>query len=199
MSEVIMRKSFLGLCLALSTGAMVSPVRAQSLMARTWEFGVTAAAWFPGTMDGDVLDEALDPKKNTGLLLRASLDAYVVEKLAFGVYAAFAPISWENYSDGSTMFEVGVAIKPRFPIAGGEAAIKPGLSIGYRRMNSDYYYGDKINGMALNMGCEVQFDIHRSFVPYVEVGFLAQPTGSNDYDDWTFGPPIAYLGAGIAF
>ena len=193
-----MKKSFLAFCLILLSAALISPLRAQSLMARTSDFGITAAAWFSGTMDGKKTYEAYDPKKNTGLLLRASYDAYLVEKLAMGVYASFSPVSWENYTQSSTMFEVGVALKPRFPISGGRAAIVPAISVGYRSWSSDIAAGDKIHALGLNLECALQFQTHASFVPYVIVGFLGQPTGSNDYDDWTFGP-MFFLGAGIAF
>jgi hypothetical protein len=113
------------------------------------------------------------------------------------VYGAFGTMTWENHPDASTMFEIGFSMKPRFPLAGGAAAIKPGINIGYRHQSNPQPAGDKIGGLALDLSVEIQFQ-SSGIIPYIEVGFLSQPLGSNDYDDWDF-PPMPYVGAGVAF
>ena len=170
----------------------------KGLMSRGTGIGITSAVWLPGTVNYDKISDQYDPQKVAGFLLRVFIDGYVAEKFAVGAYVAFSPMSWDGYSSGSTMFEVGFSLKPRFSIGNGAAAIKPGFSIGYRSMSSDRSRADGVKGMAADMSCELQFDTHNIFVPYIEIGFLAQPTGGNDYDDINY-PPIFYIGGGIAF
>jgi hypothetical protein len=107
-------------------------------------------------------------------------------------------MSWEYDNRGSTMFEVGCALKPRFPIADGAAAIKPGLNIGYRAFSSKSVQSDKVNALAINMSIEIQFQTKSTVVPFFEFGFLAEPVGGNDLTKITF-PPIIYFGGGVAF
>jgi hypothetical protein len=168
------------------------------LMSRTTDFGITTALWLSGTVDYHKLSDNNDPKKQTGFLLKTFIDGYVAEKFSVGAYASFSPISWTGYSQGSTMFEFGISLKARFSLNNGAQAIKPGIEFGYRTMSSDLPQADGVKGMALNLSCEFQFDIHNTFVPFVNVGFLAQPTGGNSYDDIGFSP-IVYLGAGVVF
>ncbi|MGD0590265.1 MAG: hypothetical protein ABSA44_05640 [Bacteroidota bacterium] len=168
----------------------------KGLMSRTADFGVTAALWLGGKVR--IVDYDIKTDKNPGFLLRAFYDAYVVEKLAVGAYANFSPVSVEWYSTTAAIYEVGGAIKGRFPLGDGSIVIKPGLNIGYRMISSDYYIIDKSDAMALNASIEIQFNTKNLFVPFFEIGFLAQPVGGNDYTNITF-PPIIYLGGGVAF
>jgi hypothetical protein len=167
----------------------------KGLMSRTGECGVTAGLWLSGDIS---LSEYADFSKKTGFLLRVFYDAYVAEKFAVGAYVNFSPMSSDYSNIGATLFEIGFALKPRFPIADGAATIKPGLNIGYRLISSDIPASDEVNAMAINVSCEVQFDAKQGFVPYFEIGFLAQPVGGNDLTDVTFAP-IIYFGGGVAF
>lgn len=171
----------------------------KGLMSRNFEVGITTAIWFSGTVDYKNVYSAYDPEKATGFLLRVFLDGYVVDKLAVGAYLNFSPVSWNNYTSTSTMLEEGVSLKARFPISDGVAAVKPGISIGHRGFSSDNPSADKIDALGVNLSCEVQFYIHSICVPYVEISFLAQPSGSNDYDPAITFPPIFYVGGGISF
>jgi hypothetical protein len=166
----------------------------KGLMARNGDFGVSLNLW----LGGDIDFEGADISKETGFLLHMFYDTYVAEKFAVGAYINFSPMSWEVSDEGSTLFEIGFSFKARFPIADGAAAIKPGLCIGYRSISSDIPQSDEVNALGVNMSCEVQFDVHQIFVPYFELGFLAQPSGGND--DWEVAfPPIVYFGAGVVF
>jgi hypothetical protein len=168
------------------------------LMARTGDLGATAALWLGGDVDFG------GPKitKQAGFLLRVFYDAYVAEKFSVGAYVSLSPISWENESTGTTMFEFGCTFKARFPLADGAAAIKPGIGFGYRTMSIDQLSmaGEStgINAMAVDASIEVQFKADYNFVPFAEIGFLSQPVGGNGDRDMTF-PPFVYFGAGIAF
>jgi hypothetical protein len=175
-----------------SSGTQESP---QGLMARTGDFGVTAGLW----LDGEIsLGDHGRTDKDAGLLVRVFYDGYLMEKLAVGVYANFSPVSSVASTSSTTMIEFGAAIKPRFPISNGAAVIKLGLNIGYRMYSSDVPIMDKIDAMGLNVSAEVQFKTAGKIVPFVEVGFLAQPVGGNTYTDVTFAP-IIYFGGGVAF
>lgn len=166
----------------------------QGLMARTTDLGITVSLWLSGDVDFS------GPKitKNTGFLMRVFYDAYVAEKFCVGAYVSMSPISWEGYDKGTTLFEFGGSFKARFPLGDGGAAIKPGLSIGYRTASIDQLDPTGINAMALNASVEVQFATASTFVPFAEIGFLAQPVGGNGVRDMTF-PPIIYFGGGVAF
>jgi hypothetical protein len=166
------------------------------LMSRTGDFGVTVALWLGGKVR--IEGYSIKTDKNPGFLLRAFYDAYVVEKLAVGAYANFSPVSVEWNSTGATIYEIGGAIKGRFPLGDGSMVIKPGLNIGYRMISSDYNIIDKSDAMALGGSVEIQFNTKNIFVPFFEMGFLSQPVGGNDYTSITF-PPIIYFGGGVAF
>ncbi len=171
----------------------------KGLMSRHYDVGMTLAVWGSGTVDYKLVYSADDPQKSTGVLFHFFVDGYIAEQLAIGAYINVSPVSWDNYSATSTMTEIGVALKGRFPIADGAAVIKPGVGLGRRGFSSDDPMGDKISALAVNLSCEVQFDIHSTVVPFVEIGGLGQPSGSNDYDPAITFPPIPYFGIGIVF
>jgi hypothetical protein len=168
----------------------------QGLMSRNGDFGVTVGLWFGGNIN--IKKYGIKREKDTGFLLRAFYDASVAEKICVGAYFNFSPVSSPASTSGATLLEFGGSIKPRFPLGDGSAVIKPGLNIGYRMYSSDSNVMDKVDAMGLNVSVEVQFDIKNIFVPYIEVGFLAQPVGGNDITGISF-PPIIYLGVGAAF
>jgi len=168
----------------------------KDLMSRTHDFGITAGLWFSG--DISVARFGVWREKDAGLLLRVFYDEYIVEKLAVGAYINFSPVSSPALDQGATMFEIGGSFKPRFPLGGGKAILKPGLNIGYRMFSSSADILDKIDALGLNVSVEVQFATDAGIVPFAEVGFLSQPAGGNPISDITFAP-IVYLGGGIAF
>jgi hypothetical protein len=168
----------------------------KGLMARNADFGITAGLWLAGDIGFD--EWGIDREKDPGFVVRIFYDAAVAEKIMLGAYFNFSPVSSPASSSDATMIEIGGSIKARFPLGEGSATIKPGLNFGYRMYSSDADIMDKVDALGLNFSCEVQFDVHQIFVPYCEIGFLAQPVGGNNITGITF-PPIIYLGAGIAF
>ena len=164
------------------------------ILSRGGDFGIMGALWLSGTMERGKYS---DVTKETGFLTKIFYDGYLMEKLAVGLYVDLSPVSIKESTTGSTMIEIGVAFKPRFLLADGAAAIKPSISLGYRNFSSDNTYADKVNAMGLNAACEIQF-YSPSVMPFIEIGFLGQPSGGNDYSDLTF-PPIFYFGAGVIF
>jgi hypothetical protein len=168
----------------------------KGLMARTGDFGITASLWLGGKIR--IEDYGVKTDKNPGFLLKVFYDAYIVEKFSIGAYASFAPVSVEFYSTSATSYEFGGSLKGRFPLSDGSMVFKPGINFGYRAISSDYYRIDESDAFALNGSFELQFDTKGKFVPFIEVGFMTQPVGGNDYTSITF-PPIFYLGGGVAF
>jgi len=166
----------------------------KGLMMRDRDVGITAAYW----LSGEISVGGMRPEKEGGLLLRAFYDEYILEKLGVGAYVNFSPVSTEGSSEGATIIEFGGSIKPRFSLADGKSVLKIGLNIGYRMQSSDVIVMDKIDAMGLNLTVEVQFTTSSSIVPFVEIGFLSQPVGGNEYYDIQF-PPILYFGGGVAF
>ncbi len=182
---------------AVSAAQLSSPQSiSKGLMARTGDFGITAALWLGGKIRLE--DYSVKTDKKPGILLKAFYDAYLMERFSIGAYASFAPVSVEFYNTSATVYEIGGAIKGRFPLNDGAMALKTGLNLGYRAISSDYYRVDKSDAFALNGSFELQFDAKNKFVPFIEVGFITQIVGGNDYTSITF-PPIIYLGGGVAF
>jgi hypothetical protein len=164
----------------------------KGLMARTSDFGITGAVWLSGDFGGDV-----NITKSTGVLVRVFYDAYVVEKFSLGVFANLSPLGFDGTDEKATAYEFGGALKGRFPLGDGSSDIKIGVGIGYRMISSDFAAADKIKGLGIDATVEIQFTA-KSIVPFVEVGFLSQPTGGNVGYSVTFAP-IIYLGGGIVF
>jgi len=168
----------------------------KGLMARTGDLGITAALWLGGKIRLE--DYSVKTDKDPGFLLKVFYDAYIVDKFSIGAYASFAPVSVEFYNTSATVYEFGGSLKGRFPLSDGSMALKTGINFGYRAITSDYYRVDKSDAFALNGSFELQFDTKGKFVPFIEVGFITQPVGGNDYTSITF-PPIFYLGGGVVF
>ncbi len=189
-------RGFLAVVLLVALVCSISPGQTTNIMSRTGDFSITGAVWLSGDVYLKYYD--VDITKNTGFLLRAFYDYYVVEKLSVGLYGNLAPTSWEGGDQTATIYEIGFSIKPRFPVADGAVAIKPGLNVGYRTISSDFEQASKVNAMGLNASVEIQFSPSGVILPYMEIGFLAQPVGGNKYTDVTF-PPIFYFGAGVSF
>lgn len=120
------------------------------------------------------------------VFLRFFYDHYFSEKITAGGYVQFAPTAEFFRFDNASMIELGLAFKPRFILAD-QFALKPGFNVGYRKFSSDNDFVDS-NGLATNLSIELQYDWQRTFIPFFELGFLAQPAGGNDFTDITFGP-----------
>lgn len=196
-----MRKKLTLLLAAMTFCLTVSALAAERQ--KEIEIGISGGILLPGTIDvsGYEVDTKLAP------LFRFILDAYVAERLMMGAYVNFAIVGIDGQYDydyygnkkeadeSANMFEFGGALKGRFLISPA-VVFKPGLNIGYRIISSDLF--DKnTNGFAVNFSAEFQF-IGDNFSPYIDAGFLAQPSGGNSDIDLTF-PPIIYLNGGISF
>jgi hypothetical protein len=174
-----------------------APQVKQGLMARNGDFGLSVVFWGGGTVS---FEDYYHPEheKETSVLIRIFYDSYLMEKFAAGLYFNISPVKLELFDEGATMFEIGGAFKPRFPLADGKAVIKMGLNIGYRFYSSDIDVVKKSQGLGINGSFEVQFDAGSYIVPFIEFGLLSQPVGGTHGEtDITFGP-IFYFGAGIA-
>ena len=104
-------------------------------------------------------------------------------------------MSYESYSADGSFIEFGIAFKPKFMVSP-TVAIKPGLNIGYRKMETDESSYDA-EGLGLNASVEIQFQV-KGMLFFIEPGFLSQPAGGNDNTDITFGP-IGYINVGVCF
>ncbi len=135
----------------------------------------------------------------SGLMIHSFYDHFVAEYLSIGGYLNFSFPEIEFAEEGSTFTEVGLAIKPRFFIQD-VLTIKPGLNIGYRTVNSNNidFIGGKIQGLGINLTTELQLNIHETFKPFLDIGFITQPAGGNDEFTITFSPVLT-VRAGIAF
>ena len=159
------------------------------------EIGISGGLWMSGTMS--VWDDGwdVDVDKSSSLMLRAILDKYVGNDFAVGLYINFSQIEAEDADIDGTMKEFGFAFKPKFYMSP-TLAVKPGLNIGYRLITSSDI--EDIEGLGVNFSCEFQFLNNKKPAFYIDLGFLAQPTGGNDYYNLTFGP-IFYILAGVFF
>jgi hypothetical protein len=165
---------------------------------KTYEFGFSAGLWLSG---GDVSVDSdpvyVDLQKESSFMLKGYLDSIITPRFCIGLFGHYVPsITYENSTVEQSMFEIGFAIKPRFTLSD-TVILKPGLGIGYRKYSSDEKTADNMQALGTNFSCELQF-VSKSFTPYIEVGFLAQPVGGNS--DWSMDfPPIWYVMGGVAF
>lgn len=176
---------------ALLLGLIASVVTAapQDIM---YEAGGSAGFWLSGTIDV----EGVEADKDSSFLLRVFADMYVTPKFAVGAYLNYSPTEVEGVESSSTEF--GMGIKPRFFISP-EISIKPGLNIGYRSLSSDEDFADDVDGLAVNVSIEGQYHMLDSpVIPFVDLGFLSQPTGGNEFADITWAP-IMYISFGAAY
>ncbi len=191
---------------------------------KPYEIGISAGAVLPGSiwlsMVHDNVITSISP------MVKVSCDAYLVPKLAIGVYgsAVFATMDRLEEPDQHcaaadsvldryrhvTAYEIGGAIKPCFR-AGERVVIKPGLEFGYRRMSSDlevsYYYGyygsetvrfGQAHGLGLNGSLEVIMRTGGPVSPSVTLGMMSQPVGGNEDTEVSFAP-VLYLCGGVSF
>ncbi|MCB0278435.1 MAG: hypothetical protein KDD94_02980 [Calditrichaeota bacterium] len=166
------------------TGQMMS---SKSLEDREMDIGLTAAYWLEGDADID----GFTATKDGSFMFRGFIDGYLMPKFAMGAYINVTPYSQEGID--FTGLEFGMAIKPRFILSNGKAAIKPGLNIGYRSISSDFF--DTVSGLGVNLSIEYQIMTDANIF-HIEGGFLSQPAGGNDDSDVTWAP-VFYVGGGI--
>ena len=156
----------------------------------TMDIGISGNFWLSGTINV----EGYDADKSAGLLFRGFVDSFVAEKLTMGAYLNLAP-TVEVEDESGSMYEIGGALKYRAMV--GEMPLKIGINIGYRKLDSDAM-NDEIEGLGINLSAELQFNMDGNFVPFIEAGFLSQPSGGNEDVEVTWSP-IVYLGGGVAF
>jgi len=164
-----------------------SNIFAVDLKAKQYDFGFVLGYW----MSGDVSISGFTAEKEGSVLIRGFADAYLIQKLAMGVYFNFSPI--EQDGEEITVFEFGGSIKPRFFIQD-DLAIKPGLNIGYRSTSGEFDLMET-DGFGVNLSVEVQKALEKMVISF-EGGFLAQPAGGNEWIDLTYAP-IFYIGVGV--
>ncbi|MDY6933975.1 MAG: hypothetical protein SVZ03_07100 [Spirochaetota bacterium] len=164
---------------------------------KEYDLGISAGLWLSG--DISLNDYNIDIEKSASLLLRAIGDMYVAPKFAVGGYINISrgDVSYASEEETFTMFEFGMSFKPRFEISH-KQAIKPGLNIGYRKLDIPDYDDAESDGLGVNLSVEWQFFLESGYIFYIDGGFLSQPSGGNDDTDVTWSP-ILYLLGGVAF
>jgi len=167
-----------------------------TLKERSRDFGISVGYIFEGSAYFAEPDRY--SAHTAGPMIRAFYDSFLMERFAVGLYAQAALSDFPRYTteEGTILVELGFSAKPRF-LVGEKMALKPGLNVGYRTYLADDEYVQS-DGLGLNLGLELQYDIGASYLPFLEVGFISQPWGGNDETDITF-DPITYVQLGIAF
>lgn len=114
------------------------------------------------------------------VLFRADFTGYFSDYFGVGGYLSYAnPYYWAF--GNVSMYEVGFVMKGRFK-AGEKVLIKIPAYVGYRG------YGNEA-GQALAINLSGVFEYQGEQVkPFLDVGFLSQPTGGNDATTMTFSP-----------
>jgi len=166
----------------------------QTFRNKSFDLGIEGGIWFSGDVYFSLPDEYYT--KDSSFLFRAFFDAYVIPQLSFGAFANYSSVEFGDLDVSGTILEFGVSIKPRFFLTP-TVAFKPGLNIGYRTLSSSDLSEDA-EGLGVNLSLELQFDVGGSIIPFIDAGFLSQPTGGNEAMDITWGP-IVYVAGGIAF
>ena len=180
------------------------------------EYGISAGALFPGSIWLDMVSDNV--VNSASPMFRAFADVRVADYFAMGVYANVALITLDHLESyptvsipgdykNATAYEFGAVFK--VPLRVGEKLeLVPGFNVGYRRISSKFvsesfvtYGGIKettgdVNGLGLNASLELRYLTGGPVSPYLEFGFLSQPTGGNKLTFLTF-PPIVYLVGGI--
>mgnify|MGYP006298906359 CR=1 FL=1 len=170
--------------------------QSQSFSEPTFDLGASAGLWAGGDVYLGWPDDHYE--KDGSFLFRAFIDGYVVPTFAAGAYVNISSVNIGYFDIDATMFEFGGAFKPRFMLSP-EAAIKPGLNIGYRSVSSDTETAEH-EGLGVNLSVELQYQPEslkeQGLYLFLDTGFLSQPAGGNDDQDITFAP-IFYIAAGV--
>ncbi len=159
----------------------------------TMDIAISGNFWLPGTVNV----EGTDVDKTAGILLRVFVDSYIAEKFCVGAFLNLAKPTFEygSISESGDMYEFGVALK--YVTMLNTMRFKMGLNIGYRKINNDLL-DDAIEGLGVNLSAELQFNPQADIIPFIEGGFLTQPSGGNEDVEVTWSP-ILYFGGGVAF
>jgi hypothetical protein len=122
------------------------------------------------------------------VLFKADYTGYFSDYFGVGGYVSYAnPYYWAF--GNVSMYEVGFLLKGRFK-AGEKMLIKLPVYVGYRG------YGNEA-GQALAINVSGVFEYQSEKVkPFLDIGFLSQPTGGNDATSMTFSPTFQ-VSAGI--
>ncbi len=126
------------------------------------------------------------------IIFKAELDFYLKafsRNFGIGLFANIGSPWYDGYEETS-MTEFGPSLKWRIEV--NQMVLIPTLYIGYRS-----YEENAGDALGLNFSLKAQFPQDR-FVPFVDIGFLAQPAGGNDDTDMTFSP-VFIIGGGVAF
>lgn len=185
------RRMLLALLAAVMLAVFAAPAATAAPQDAAYEAGASIGIWLPGTIDID----GFDFDKDAGFLLRAFADMYVAPKFAVGAYFNYTSSEVEGLD--ATSVEFGMALKPRFFLSP-DISVKPGLNIGYRNSSIDIPASDNVDGLAVNLSVELQYHLGTGLIPFLDIGFLSQPTGGNSDSDVTWAP-IFYINFGAAF
>jgi len=124
------------------------------------------------------------------LLFKVDYAAFVSDFIGLGGYFSYGNPYYDGY-DAISMAEVGFVCKARFR-AGEKFLLKIPVYVGYRS------YGKQAGkGLAVNLSGVLEYQ-GGNFKPFLDVGFLAQPIGGNDYTDVTFSP-VVQASVGVSF
>ena len=197
-------RSIPALCCAGFITLLQNPMQAQTcdFMSRDAEVCVTAAYLLPSS-NISASDYGLTLNQDGALFGRLGADVFLIPKLSMGVYMHVGSVKlsgdgpFAGSSESVTMMEFGGSLKGRFILGHGAVAVKAGVNIGYRMFTSGQERMDKVSAFGIGPSIEVQLATGSIVAPHIEIGFLSQPSGGNEYTDITFSP-IFYLGAGCS-
>ncbi len=122
--------------------------------------------------------------------IKADYVGYLSNLIGLGGYVATGQ-PYYGANEAVSMTELGVVCKVRFK-ASEKFVVKFPLYIGYRS-----YGGGAGRGLAVNFSGVLQYQGEK-LRPFLDVGFITQPTGGNDYSEVTFAP-VMQASIGLAF
>lgn len=127
------------------------------------------------------------------VLVKADYVTWFTDYFGLGGYVNYgSPYYWAF--ETVTMGEFGIVFKGRFQ-AGEDLLIKVPAYIGYRT-----YSNEAGQGLGINASMVLEYQLEGKVKPFLDVGFLAQPTGGNDATTMTFAPMFAAcVGVSFAF
>jgi hypothetical protein len=191
-------RSIPALCIAGVLCVSQNQMQAQTsdFVSRDVDLVLTAAFLLPSD-NISAEDYGIKLHQNGTFLGRIAADFFLIPKMSMGVYMNVSPVSYGESDETATVLEFGGSLKGRFLVAHGAVAVKMGANVGYRYISSKLKYSDGVSGFSIGPSIEVQFATGTSLAPHIEIGFLSQPAGGNEYTNITF-PPIFYVGGGCS-
>lgn len=172
------------------TWLVVLPLAVHSQDLPRTELNVSAGYLFEGAVY--VWEPNVYGSVGETFLLKVDYTGYFSDYVGLGGYVALAKPYYYAFENVS-LAEVGVVAKARFK-AGDKFLCKVPLYLGYRM------YGDQAGkGLAVNLSGVLEYQGEK-FRPFIDIGFLTQPAGGNDFSDMTFSPVLQVsLGVCLAF